>query len=267
MRADKLFKFAITLAIPFTLGACDLLGGDKTRDVLWQAEVEAVALSVHADAATEGNLEAFDSLRASRDAVEAALGTSASKPVPADIAAAWLETRNLADVVLSHKEAVLTMVDAETEFGAAVPQLMVRVDEIGRTVSEGDSRATPSQIYLLGRTQVLMQRMHRHLVQVRAGNVAAISAADAYARDSTVLERTLAGLQDGDAELGMEAIAAPQAHASLIELRTLLTETQATAEPMLTVVADMVEAREAADSLPAAVDALRSSLQRARVRR
>jgi len=267
MSADKRFKFAIALVMAFTLGACDLLGGDKTRDVLWQAEVEAVAMSAHADAAVEGNIEAFDSVRASRDAVEAALGTSASKPVPADVGSAWAEARSIADVVLSHQAVVLNMVAAEAEFSAAVPQMMARIDEVGRSVSEGEPRATPTQIYLLGRTQVLLERMQRRLGQVRAGGVDAISAADAFARDNTILERTLAGLQDGDAELAIEAIAAPQAHASLIEVRQLLTETQSKAEPLLTGIADMVEAREAADSLPGAVDALRSSLQHARVRR
>lgn len=264
-RQHKLLRLAIALAMSFALSACDLQGGDKSRDALWQVEVNAVSMAVHADAATEGSAEAFDSLRASRDAVEAVLGSSESKPLPAEIGAAWLATRQIADVILSHQEAFLTTVKAEAEFAALVPLMTARIDEIGRSlIDSSDQRASARQVYLLGRLQMLLERMQRRIGQVRSGGNEAISAADAYVRDSAVSEQTLAGLQLGNEELGIEAIASPEANALLIEVRQRFAEARAVAEPLFSASADLFETREAAAELPGAVAELQAELQRAR---
>jgi hypothetical protein len=97
--------------------------------------------------------------------------------------------------------------------------------------------------------------------------VDALSAVDGLNRDLSILERTLAGLQEGNAELEIEAIVAPDASAVLGEARRLFGEARAAIDPLLSGTTELIEAREGADALPAAVDELRSALQRARVRR
>lgn len=264
-KQHKLLRLAIALGMSFALSACDLQGGDKSRDALWQAEVDAVTMAVHADAATEGSVEAFDSLRASRDAVEAVLGGSGSKPLPAEIGAAWLATRQISAVILSHQEAFLNTAKAEAEFVALVPLMTARIDEIGRSVIDSnDHRASARQVYLLGRLQMLLERMQRRIAQVRSGGNEALTAADAYVRDSAVFEQTLAGLQLGNEELGIEAIASPEANALLIEVRQRFAEARAVAEPLFSASADLYETREAATELPDAVAELQAKLQRAR---
>jgi hypothetical protein len=270
MNAHSLLRFLVAATMCCTLGACDLPrapSDDAGRpDALWQAEVEAVALVAHADAAAAGGVADFDALRASRDAIEAALGAAPPDPAAADVTRAWSATRELADAVLSHRDAVLARVEPEAGFNARVPPILTRVDEVARMLSEREP-SSAMQIYLLGRVQLLLLRTQQRAQAVRHGGVDALSAVDGLNRDLSILERTLAGLQEGNAELEIEAIVAPDASAVLGEARRLFGEARAAIDPLLSGTTELIEAREGADALPAAVDELRSALQRARVRR
>jgi twitching motility protein PilJ len=272
MNAHPLPRFLVAAVLCCILGACDFPGAPSNDaalrpDALWQAEVESVALVAHADAAAGGRVEDFDALRASRTSIEAALGAATSDPATADVARAWSATRELVDAVLSHRDAVLARVEPEISFSSSAGPIMARLDEVSRMLSERTQAGAAKQVYLLGRVQLLLQRIQQRAQAVRRGGADAMSAADGLARDVAILERTLAGLHEGNAELEIDAIAAPDARAVLGEARQLFGEARATIEPLLSGATELVEARDAADALPAAVAELRSALQRARLRR
>jgi twitching motility protein PilJ len=268
MHVPRRFSCTLILLVPCLFTACDVLPGGKARDALWQAEIDAMALAMHADAAAEGSLEAFDEMRASRQALDTALAAPAPEPAPPEVVAAWTKARELADAVASGQPAVLALADAESEFGSRIPQFVARLDEVQHLVVESEqARATPRQVYLLSRLMLLLDRMQRRAERIRFGGPDAISAADAFERDRTILERSLAGLLDGDAELQIEAIAQPEARKRLGEVREQLPEAIEVAQPLFAQLTATLEAREAADALPFAVEELRSQLQRARVRR
>lgn len=268
MRSHLPFKPVAAALMCCILGACNLVAGEPAHDLLWQAEVEAASLPRHAAAAAGGDAEAFDALRRSRDAVEAALAAAAAKsPPPANLAGAWSETRELADLIQSHRDAVLQALDIEADFRAAMPPLLVRIDEITRSVTDSDPPGTTLQVYLLGRVQLLLTRMERGAGQLRAGGSDAISAADRFARDARMVDQTLSGLLEGNPELGIEAIAAPEARAALGDVPPAIAQARRTAEPLLAAAPALLEARDAADGLPAAVEDLRATLQQARLRR
>ena len=264
MNRRRLSKLLLAAVAAGALGACDPLTRDQGRESLWQAEVDVVALALHAQMAAQGRAEAFDSLRAHRDAVEARLGNGAPTPVPAGITRAWSEVRQGADQILSHQQAVLGAVDAELAFTAELPALLVRLDEIGRSLADGHEPRSIEQVRLLGQSQQLLQRMAGHAARIRAGDADAISAADRFNRDGTVLARILGGLQDGDAELGMEAITQAEASMALAQVRQSYIAIQPRVDALLASAPALLETHEAADSLPAAVESLRSALQQGR---
>lgn len=264
MNCRLLPKLLLAALAAGALGACDLLTPDQGHETLWQAEVDAVALALHAQMAVQGHAEAFDSLRANRDAVEARLGSAAPTPVPGGISRAWSEVRQGADRILLHQQAVLGAVDAELAFTAELPALLVRLDEIGRSLAGGNEAGIIEQVRLLGQSQQLLQRMAGHAARIRAGNADAISAADSFNRDRTVLARILGGLQDGDAELGMEAITQAEASKALTQVRQSYIAIQPRVDALLASAPAVLETHEAADSLPMAVEALRSALQQGR---
>ena len=268
MHTIRPFSYASLLILLLLLAACDLLPDGKARDALWQAEVDAIALAMHADAAAEGSLESFDELRASREALDAVFGAATAEPLPPGLTAAWKEVRELAEGVSSARQAVLALADAEAEFSSMIPRLVAQLDEVQHLVVQGeDARATPQQVYVLSRAMLLLDRMQRRAERIRRGGPDAMSAVDAFERDRTILERSLAGLQEGDAELEIQALEQPEARKLLGEVRLQVPAVIEVAQPLFAQLGTMLEAREAAEALPAAVADLRSHLAHARVRR
>ncbi|HET7845801.1 MAG TPA: hypothetical protein VFL14_16725 [Xanthomonadales bacterium] len=90
--------------------------------------------------------------------------------------------------------------------------LSAGAEELTRlAISEGVSR---EHVYVLGRQMVLIERLHRRLLERR--DCAAGDAA--LERDFSIMKRVFAAFQDGDADLKIEPLKAEAAQALLGEI-------------------------------------------------
>src|SRR4030095_3075322 len=79
-----------------------------------------------------------------------------------------------------------------------------RLDEVVRAMS--DAGAPASQINLANRQIVLADRMSRRVTEILAGGDGTLHASDGRSRDSAVFGQVLAGLKNGNDEVGVQRV-------------------------------------------------------------
>lgn len=99
--------------------------------------------------------------------------------------------------------------DEDLVFGISAPLPIVATltDELARAAVKHEA-ATRSDVYLLARQLVLVERIQR---RVEAREPHCVTSLERLKRDFDVLRRTHAAFRDGDQDLGIEALAVPGA--------------------------------------------------------
>ena len=114
--------------------------------------------------------------------------------------------------MVSRRQALVTFAVHADDLAALVPQLMARVDEFARSLLASEKPdALARQMYLIGRTQLLLSRMQERFEQLSVSDDRHEASNDALSRDSEVLESTLIAWRDGNEDIGIEAISHPAA--------------------------------------------------------
>jgi hypothetical protein len=149
---------------------------------------------------------------------------------------------------LRRHEATLKEVHAAAErIEVATATLAAAVDVVAKALL--DSKDTQADIYHTVRVNLYLARIRAALPTVLSGGDTSVTAADRMAREWALTRITLAGLEQGEPELGMTAVRDPALRAKAAELRR---DAEALDADVATLAADsttVFEACEAADTI------------------
>ncbi len=226
-----------------------------------EIQVRAQQLAKAAGESAVGNFDAFDELRDTRNAIDAAITTlrrgnpaTALPPSPAQVNDAlatmeqtWSRINDFANQILDRTDLVIELADSAQAFSSNIPQLQALSDEVVRRMIETGSPSV--QIYVASRQLVLADRMLRRTGDIMAGGTGAITAADAFSRDAGLFGRVLQGLINGDQGLNLTAARNEQVLNALAEVVPLFEEIRVDVDTILTASTDLFEVREAADEI------------------
>jgi twitching motility protein PilJ len=103
------------------------------------------------------------------------------------------------------REVVLLGHEVRASLEASMPQQMVLLEEVARRMRK--QGASADRLYILMRQHVLLERILRSARAVLQAGVEGVTAQDRLHRDTAVYVRTLDALIDGNADLGVQALA------------------------------------------------------------
>ena len=229
-------------------------------------QVLSQQISKFATEAAAGNLEAFEELKTTRNAIEARVNGLMKGDAKAGLPSQgyqnqseavriplnklnedWQPINNAANTILSRQELVLDITDTAQEFSAAIPQLTSKVDELFSVLR--DTNASGIQIYQASRQMLLADRMLRRVSDILRGGDEAISAADQFARDAQVYGRVLDAWLQGDAGIGIPALTNPAARSIATDVSTLYGGIRENVDKIQSASTDLFEVTEAADNI------------------
>ena len=194
---------------------------NKARSVTAEMQVLSQQLAKYGKEAVEGNADSFGEFAATKtrmDTIVKALrvggegvpGYEGSTREPGVSSALrktteiWTKMSLDAERILKSQEQVVNLRATADSFTGRIPRISARLDEVVRAMS--DTGASASQINIANRQIVLADRMSRRVTEILAGGDRAVTAADALSRDSAVFGQVLAGLKEGNAEIGVNRV-------------------------------------------------------------
>ena len=240
---------------------------NNARALTAELQVLSQQLAKYSREAVEGgNADAFDQFKATKDrsaeivnalrkggqGVPGYEGSVNQKGV--DIAlkkvtTIWTKMATDADRINQSQERIVNLSDTAASFNARIPQISARLDEVVRAMS--DAGAPSSQIYLANRQIVLANKMSRSVTEILAGGDRAVSAADALSRDSAVFGQVLAGLKDGNAEMGVNRVTSTAALDAVNGVDKLYADSLKEMDSILQSSTDLFEVQQASSSISA----------------
>jgi twitching motility protein PilJ len=204
------------------------LSGQETsaRSMTSDLRVLSQQLAKYSREAVEGgNAESFDEFKATKTNVDQLVlalrkgGTVGGETVPGyegsvrepgvssalkKVTDTWTKMSGDANRILKSQDQIVNLSDTANSFNARIPQISARLDEVVRAMS--DAGAPASQINLANRQIVLAERMRSRVTEILSGGDRAVTAADALSRDSAVFGQVLAGLKNGNDEVGVQRV-------------------------------------------------------------
>mgnify|MGYP002777172419 FL=1 len=159
----------------------------------------------------------------------------------------WEPIQTASELILARQDVIGQLNDTAIEFQTKIPLLQARSDEVVNLLAQRG--APPDQIYVAGRQVTLADRLLRRLGEILQGGQAASTAADGFTRDAAIFGQVLEALQNGNAELNIRAIDVPQARNILSEIYTIFGEIGQYVDSITTGATDLIEVREAADTV------------------
>ena len=200
----------ITFAIFWGVGRQTQLGKDY---ITLTAEQQLLSRSIVSQAfeASQGAEDAFVRLQESRDRFDETLDRQKNLSLPSAILASvnaleaqWQPVRNNIGIILNGRQAVLSVSDFLPLMDEIIPRLL----QLSNDIADGvvGSGASSRQVYFSTRQLLLIQRIESSLNRMLAGGTSAAAAADQFVEDVDLFERVLQGLQQGDRQLGVDAV-------------------------------------------------------------
>ncbi|MFN9791775.1 MAG: methyl-accepting chemotaxis protein [Pseudomonadota bacterium] len=268
--ATGLRNWAGLAVVSLLLLLANVLWGNRINDQERKAtglasdvQVRSQQIATFAQSAAGGEVDAFDELKATRDAIENSIlalkggDPGAGMPGYADaalvgqqveeLAGDWAPIRTAADTILGRQALVLEMTETAEDFNSRIPQLTQRMEEIVRALT--DSNAPAGQIYMATRQMLLADRMLRRVSDILRGGDLAVTAADQFGRDAQMYGRVLDGLLNGNFDMNIRALTDPQARAVLDEVVGIFGEVGADVDKIQGASTELFEVTEAADSV------------------
>ncbi len=209
----------------------------KASALVTKIQVLSQQLSKVANDATGGNIDAFKSLEATRNAVDdllnklkkgdsttgmLAYGSSGVAKEIADLDKAWAPLNTNVTKILDSKEQVLSTAAVAADFNSKMPVLNSRMDEVVNILTQ--KNGTASQVQISSREMLLADRMQRRVQSILQGGEEAQSAADGLQRDAQFYGAVLSGLISGNPDLNIRAMDNPSAKEILADINRKWTD-------------------------------------------
>lgn len=236
---------------------------NKARDYIAEIQVLSQQIAKFSAEAVSGGFEAFAELKRTRGRIETLIANlrtgNAADGVPgyegqlgvgdalANLVETWKPIDRSAQSIVEREELVLGLADTAAQFSSRVPQLQAKMDLMIRQMM--DSGSSSLQVYTAVRQLVLADRMLRRVTVILQGGAGAVSAADAFSRDAQVFAQVLAGLDRGNAEMGLRRIDNAAARRTLEQVNALFAETQQDIDRILEASTDLFEVKEASGQI------------------
>ncbi|KAF1698526.1 chemotaxis protein [Pseudoxanthomonas jiangsuensis] len=207
--------------------------------------------------AVSGNAEAFKTFRQTRSQIDTTVADLQARfgqePGVSDalgnLVKTWKPLGDSATQIVDSEPAVLALAGNADRFVGRVPQLQAQLNEVVRAMTAGGVQA--SQVFNALQQVVVAGTMARRVTEIRAGGPTAASAGDALARDSVVFGQVLAGLREGNEELGVAAVRNPAALAALDQSQAQWNEMRKDLDAILASSRNLFAAQAAAASIGA----------------
>ncbi len=265
--AGQILLFILLAALLAAVSANFYLLNENTRQeadylaLTTAIQVRSQQLARTASEAAQGDIDALDDLALLRGDIERAVAAlrqgdpgRALPPSPQEVNASlatleeiWQRIDSDAEQLVERADLLISLADAADAFAATAPRLQAATDQVvQRMLATGADR---QQIYVTSRQLALVDRMLREAANIISGGTGAITAADAFNRDSTLFARVLLGLQEGDNALGVTPVEDTQAQEALQTVIELFEQTQDEINIILTASTDLFEVRLAADEI------------------
>lgn len=252
----------LVLVIGFIVNSIALSNLEEERVLHIKAadaiQINAQQLAQSAVAASTGDLEAFDTLKAKRDVVNLRINalesgdpgerfgqvpTQANEEMSA-LRNSWSTINNNVDIVLDKVVLIEEMSNIYNKFSSEIPLLQAKSDEVvKRLVAINSSRR---QIYLASQQLVLSDRMLRRMGEVLQGGMSAVQAVESLENDKNRFDKVLNGMIAGDADI--KAVSDGQAVESLGAVYNIFTSLQGDIEKVMNA-SDLFEAQVATDDI------------------
>ena len=260
--AFLLIVSALILAANF--GAAAYFAGqiNSASALAFGLQVDAQKLGRYATEAIGGREEAFAELQGTRDTIVAAVAAlndgSGDKGVPGyqgdlnmpqvsaslgQVTETWTRMSTDTDKILAAQGEILALAQTADSFTGRIPRLTARLDEVVRAMS--DAGAPASQINIANRQIVLANRMAQRVAEIRSGS----DQSDALSRDAAVFAQVLAGLKQGNSDLGVVALTSPNARAAVEAVETQYADAQKEIESILTTAPNLFAVQASGDVL------------------
>lgn len=219
--------------------------------------------------ASQGQKEAFDQLKVTKDRFEEILilqkQGDASAKLPSspdqtlayveDLEARWQPIQTGVEGVLAGKQSVLSVSDFVPLLEGLLPQLLEFSDDIAKRLVQARD-ASANQVYVAARQLLLGQRIQSNLNLVLNGGVGAATAADRFGRDVKLFGRVLAGMKNGDPQLGVERVTDGIAAAKIAELTDLFQSIEEQADLILSNSPELFQVQNATQTIASQSDGL-----------
>jgi twitching motility protein PilJ len=233
-------------------------------------QVQSQSISRFATEATLGNFEAFEELKATRQAIDnnvnallkGSPANTKANPVPAykgqargelvdgaldKLAKSWDPISKSASLIQDSQELVLDITETAADFQISIPRLTAKMEEIVSYLTE---RGAPAkQIYLATRQTLLADRMLRRVSEILKGGDQATSAADQFSRDAKAYGDVLDGLINGSAELGLSALSDATARSILGDVQDTYNQIGQNVDKIQEASTQLFEVTEAANAI------------------
>ncbi|MCZ8115453.1 methyl-accepting chemotaxis protein [Silanimonas sp.] len=260
--AFLLIVSALILAANF--GAAAFFAGqiNSASALAFGLQVDAQKLGRYATEAIGGREEAFAELQGTRDTIVTAVGAlndgTGDKGVPgyqgdlnmpqvsaslAQVSETWTRMSTDTNKILAAQGEILALAQTADSFTGRIPRLTARLDEVVRAMS--DAGAPASQINIANRQIVLANRMAQRVAEIRSGS----DQSDALSRDAAVFAQVLAGLKQGNSDLGVVALTSPNARAAVEAVETQYADAQKEIESILTTAPNLFAVQASGDVL------------------
>ena len=159
----------------------------------------------------------------------------------------WTKMAQDGDRIIKSQDQIVNLSDTAASFTGRIPQISARLDEVVRAMS--DAGAPASQINLANRQIVLADRMSRRVTEILAGGDRAVTAADALSRDSVVFGQVLAGLKNGNEEIGVSRVTSTAALDAVNAVDTLYAASLKEMDSILQASTDLFEVQQASATI------------------
>lgn len=209
-------------------------------------------------AAAQGEKDAFNNLRKSRDQFQNSMrvlkkgsAKDSLPPSPSEVAAelhkaenSWLELRELVDGILSNETAIVSARELINATTAQVPTLETASDDVVQHLLGKD--APQEQIYTATLQLMLSQRMANNLRQVLGGGGVTLTSIDQFSQDSDRFGEVLDAMLEGSEDLGIDRIDDADGRASLNEMAGVFAQVSDNAMQLVALVPDVLPVLDAA---------------------
>ncbi|MDX2298804.1 MAG: methyl-accepting chemotaxis protein [Xanthomonadaceae bacterium] len=253
----------LVFGLNFYFGAQRNTEENKAREYIAEVQVLSQQIAKFSAEAVSGGFEAFSELKATRGRIvtliqslrtgNAQEGMPAYEGQPAvgdalkRLVDTWEPVDRSAQKIVDSEELVLGLADTAGQFSSRVPQLQAKMDEVVREMM--DSGSASSQVYIAVRQLVLADRMLRRVTVILQGGAGAVSAADAFSRDAQAFAQVLAGLERGNADMGVRRVDSAAGQRTLSQVSELYTQVKADVDSILESSTDLFEVKEASGQI------------------
>jgi twitching motility protein PilJ len=165
------------------------------------------------------------------------------------VTSTWTKMAQDGERIIKSQDQIVNLSDTAASFTGRIPQISARLDEVVRAMS--DAGAPASQINLANRQIVLADRMSRRVTEILAGGDRAVTAADALSRDSVVFGQVLAGLKNGNEEIGVSRVTSTAALDAVNAVDTLYAASLKEMDSILQASTDLFEVQQASATISA----------------